>query len=242
MVALGPVEFRMKLGSVGNRTFFCRGHRLETTSNLSQTTVVDELRDSQTQDRILQICCNSIRVRFKNVCLFGHHIGKEPAAAKRTFGYISDGPLGYDFLSGSEFLALAASLKGLSKKEAESHIRDLTKLFPIAEVLPQSMAHYSRGSLQKVAFLAALLAGPQILIIDEPVVGLDPGSITAFGEKIKAFAAAGGLVFFVTHTLSFGEKYATRYGLLKAGVLVAEGKITPRLNLESLYHQHVGYD
>ena len=177
-----------------------------------------------------------------SISLFGHDIQKEPEAAKRTFGYVSDGPVGYDFLSGSEFLALAASLKGLTKKEAKVQIAELAKLFPITDVLPQSMTHYSRGNLQKVAFIAALLNSPQILIIDEPVVGLDPGSLAVFGEKIKAFAARGGLVFFVTHTLSFAQKYANRYGLLKAGSLVKEGSITPHLNLESLYHKQVGYD
>lgn len=177
-----------------------------------------------------------------SVSLFGHDINKEPEKAKRTFGYISDGPLGYDFLSGAEFLALAASLKGLTKKEASAQIKELVKLFPLTAVLPQSMAHYSRGNLQKVAFLAALLNSPQILIIDEPIVGLDPDSLAVFGEKIKEFADRGGIVFFVTHTLSFGQKYANRYGLLKAGVLVEQGIIKPHVNLESVYQKKVGYE
>lgn len=177
-----------------------------------------------------------------SVSLFGHDINKEPEKAKRTFGYISDGPLGYDFLSGAEFMALAASLKGLPKKEAEAQIKELVKLFPLTDVLPQSMAHYSRGNLQKVALLAALLNRPQILIIDEPVVGLDPDSLAVFGEKIKEFADLGGIVLFVTHTLSFGQKYANRYGLLKAGVLVEQGIIKPHLDLESVYRKKIGYE
>lgn len=177
-----------------------------------------------------------------SVHLFGHDIQKDPENSKRTFGYISDGPLGYDFLSGSEFLALSASLKGVNKKEAESQIRSLTKIFPMSDVLPQSMTHYSRGNLQKVAFLAALLGRPQILIIDEPVVGLDPGSISTFGQKIREFAAGGGIVLFVTHTLSFGEKYANRYGILKSGHLVEEGETKPHLNLEAVYKKYVGYE
>ena len=177
-----------------------------------------------------------------SVNLLGHDIEKEPENSKNTFGYVSDGPLGYDFLSGSEFLALTASLRGLTGDEAKRSINELANPFSLADVLPQSMTHYSRGNLQKVAFIAALLGHPQILIIDEPIVGLDPGSITVFGQKIQEFAKRGGIVFFVTHTLSFGEKYANRFGLLKTGRLVDEGTLKPHLDLETIYHKHVGYE
>ncbi len=176
------------------------------------------------------------------VDFFGHEIRVEPLAAKSSFGYISDGPLGYDHLTGNEFLALAGSLKGLSRSETTSRLARLRKLFPIKEVLNQPMAHYSRGNLQKVAFIAALLGSPKVLIIDEPVVGLDPTSVSVFGQEIKDFAASGGIVFFVTHTLSFAEVYANRFGILDRGVLVGEGKVRPHMDLSSIYQHKVSHD
>lgn len=172
-----------------------------------------------------------------SINLFGNDIVKHPEEAKRTFGYVSDLPLGYEYLSGLELLYLSASLKGISKKEGVKQIKDLKNLFPIADFIDQPMAHYSRGNLQKVAFLAALIGSPKLLVIDEPIIGLDPDSINIFGKKLSEFGKQGGTVFFATHTLSFAGRFADRYGVLKEGKLVAEGKIKATTNLEHIYKQ-----
>lgn len=172
-----------------------------------------------------------------SVTLNGFDIARDPLAAKTQFGYVPDGPGGFEFLTGREFLYFAATLKRLSQKQRAVELKKLLPLFPLAEVLDLPMQTYSRGNLQKVAFLASLLGRPPLLIIDEPVVGLDPASTETFGRILKDYAKAGHTVFFVTHILSFAQSYAHRFGLLDLGRLVHEGRITSRPTLASYYRQ-----
>lgn len=191
---------------------------------------------------LIKIIVGLLSADVGKVNLFGCDIRENSIGAKQTFGYVSDSPVGYEYLSGLEFLSLTATLKGIGKKQAKQEIDELIDLFPISDIITQPMEHYSRGNVQKVAFLSALLGGPKLLVIDEPVVGLDPTSITIFGKSLRKFASSGGIVLFVTHTLSFAKEYATRFGLLKSGVLVSEGNIRFSLDLESLYQQKVVHE
>lgn len=167
--------------------------------------------------------------------VFGMDIRKHPKEAKGKFGYISDNPSAYGFLTGMEFLELTASLRGLKEEKARKRIKKLTFLFPIKKILSQQMDQYSRGNRQKVAFLAALLSDPELLIIDEPVAGLDPESIEIFGKELRKFAKKGGAVLFVTHILSFGQKYADRVTLMDEGSIITERKVKKEASLKSVY-------
>lgn len=188
---------------------------------------------------LIKVIVGLLTADVGSVKLFSHDIQTDPIAAKNSFGYVSDSPVGYDFLTGLEFLSLTANLRGIPPKAAKLKIEELLTLFPISDIVSSPMGHYSRGNIQKVAFLSALLGNPQLLIIDEPIVGLDPESISIFGNRLKQFSSEGGIVLFVTHTLSFAQEFATRFGLLKSGTLVSEGVVRPSLNLESLYQQKV---
>lgn len=170
-----------------------------------------------------------------NFKIFGKDIGEEPETVKKTFGYISDNPIVYEYLSGLEFLYLTGTLRGIEKSVLDKKIKELKKIFPLGEVIYQPMAEYSRGNRQKLAFLAAILDDPQLLIIDEPVVGLDPSSIKILGTKLQQFVKKGETVFFVTHILSFAQDYATRVALMDKGKIIKEEKVTKNISLESIY-------
>jgi len=167
----------------------------------------------------------------------GYDIVKEGEKAKECFGYISDDPTPYDYLSGIEFLTLTGNLRRLTPSIIRERISELLSLFPIKDIVYQNMGLYSRGNRQKLAFLASLLAKPRLLIIDEPIVGLDPTSIDIFGKTLKKFARNGGTVFFATHILSFAKMYAERVGIMHSGRIVREEDISRNIPLEKWYEE-----
>jgi len=169
------------------------------------------------------------------VSIFGHDIIKQPEEAKKLFAYISDNPTAYDYLTGKEFLFLTGSLRMMKKEIINKRVNELLNLFPLKNIINQPMSEYSRGNKQKVAFLAALLARPKIIIIDEPIVGLDPDSIKIFINTLKEFAKNGGTVFFATHILSFAQACAHRCGIMREGKIVAEKDIKKDTKLEAIY-------
>lgn len=173
----------------------------------------------------------------------GVDLGREPERAKRALGYVPDEPFVYDKLSGREFLHLVGELYGIPRTERGARIERLLGLFPVTEVIDGYMERYSRGNKQKLVILASLLHEPRVLVIDEPIVGLDPESAIKTRGLLAAFARAGGAVFLSTHTLAFAESVCHRVGLLKAGRLVQEGDLetlrraaaSPGASLEALY-------
>jgi ABC-2 type transport system ATP-binding protein len=165
----------------------------------------------------------------------GIDILKSPEKAKAKIGYVSDDPIAYPFLTGEEFIILTARLRGMTKEEILKKLESIKKVFSIGEIFSQPMVNYSRGNREKIAFLSALIASPEILIIDEPIVGLDPQSIEILGEKIKSFAQSGGTVFFATHILPFAQKYATKVAIINHGEIVWEEKINPSTQLVEVY-------
>jgi len=166
--------------------------------------------------------------------LFGHDIQKEDIQAKKTFGYVPDYPEPYPYLTGIEFLNLVGNLRAIEKDLLSSRIDKLSNLFPIKEILYQPIENYSRGNKQKVSFLAALLSEPPLLIIDEPIVGLDPKSIEILEKTLADFATKGGTVLFATHILPFAQRLATRVGFMQNGRIVREDSIK-NINIEKFF-------
>ncbi len=160
--------------------------------------------------------------------LMGKDIQITPVSAKQTFGYVSDDPSAYDYLTGREFLTLTARLRRLPQELIVSKIAELTSLFPIAEIMDEPMNQYSRGSKQKVAFLASLISEPDILIIDEPIVGMDTKSIDILGKKLQSYATQGHTVFLVTHILDFAQRYAHRALIMNNGSITKDIGITKK--------------
>lgn len=172
-----------------------------------------------------------------SIMICGVDLISKPQLAKALFAYIPDNPQNYLYLTGLEFLRLTAGLRGMDKNATAKRVSELSDLFPIKDILEERLENYSRGNLQKTAFLASLLSDPKILIIDEPIVGLDPVSIQIFGNKLKKFASLGNAVLFSTHSLSFAEKYADKVGLLDQGKLIYE--TSSFKNLEDLYLKYI---
>ena len=159
------------------------------------------------------------------VLVGGIDLHAAPEQAKRIIGYIPDEPFAYERMSGREFLHLVGELWGVRGEDRARKIDELADLFAIGAILDGHVDNYSRGNRQKIAIMAALLHAPRVLIVDEPIVGLDPESAIRTRELLRDFAAGGGGVLLCTHTLAFAEAVCTRVGLLRSGRLVAEGDL-----------------
>lgn len=156
----------------------------------------------------------------------GYDVTKEPMEAKKMFGYIPDDTTVYDYLTGTELLYLTGNLRRMEKEVLRKRIHTLIRLFPIGDIMDRPMSSYSRGNKQKVAFLSALLSNPPVLLIDEPVAGLDPASIHIFGKTLQKYSKEGNTVLFISHSLPFTRQYATRVGFMEKGSLAREASVS----------------
>lgn len=176
------------------------------------------------------------------VLINGFNVHEFPLEARKNFSYISDNPYIYPYLSGSEFIRLSGKLRGLSSAQINRRLKEVSEIFPIAQILDRLSSSYSRGNIEKTAFLASIVSSPSLLVIDEPIVGLDPESIKILGESLRSFVSKGGSVFVTTHTLNFAQAYADRVGFMKSGRLVKEIRPSHKTDLLKVYKQVVGKD
>ena len=136
----------------------------------------------------------------------GYDIDKEPLEAKKNIGYISDSPDMFLRLKGIEFLNLIADIYEVSTTKRKERIKELTKAFGLEDILDSEMISYSHGMRQKMMVIAALIHEPDVWILDEPLIGLDPESAHQLKEMMKSHAKKGHAVLFSTHDLEVAEK------------------------------------
>ncbi len=155
----------------------------------------------------------------------GKNIVKEPKEAKMKMGYIPDEPKMWSKITGKEALYFFGTLYGMKKEEITEKIPELLSHFELNGIEDKYFENYSRGNKQKFAILAALLHNPDLILVDEPIVGLDPDSAEIAMNLLQDFTKKGGAVFMATHTLPVAEKYSTEVGVLHLGKLKKIGHI-----------------
>jgi len=153
----------------------------------------------------------------------GVNLFDEPTAAKAKMGYIPDRPYLYEKLSGAEFLRFVAGLWGQDEKAAEARADGLLELFALREWKHELLESYSHGMRQKLLITSALVHQPQMIVVDEPMVGLDPRSARILKELFRAFVEAGGTVFLSSHTLEVVEAVCDRIAIIREGDIIAYG-------------------
>ena len=144
-----------------------------------------------------------------------------PLVAKYRLGYVPDNPETWGRMTGHEFLQFTAALYDVPLAERSRQIARLVPRFGLQDIEHTYFEQYSRGNRQKFAVLAALLHTPDVLLIDEPIVGLDPDSVVVLETLLREFAAGGGSVVMTTHTLAVADRVANQVGILERGVLRA---------------------
>jgi ABC-2 type transport system ATP-binding protein len=151
---------------------------------------------------------------------------KEPEGAKSVIAYIPDEPFIYPELTGREFIFFVSRLYELEKKTIEKRMECLLEEFGIGEWIDSPSSEYSHGMRQKVIFMQALIHNPDVIVIDEPMVGLDPVSARTVKKLLRERVTGGVSVFMSTHSLSLAEEISDRVGVIDNGVLIETGKVS----------------
>ncbi|HTN74289.1 MAG TPA: ABC transporter ATP-binding protein [Pirellulaceae bacterium] len=146
--------------------------------------------------------------------------------ANRLLGFVPDQPYLYEKLSGREFLQFVADLFGLGAQASRDGIEEQIAALELAPFVDHLTESYSHGMKQRLAFAAAFLHKPQLLILDEPMVGLDPRSMRMVKDLLRKEARRGTTVFMSTHTLSIAEEIADRIGVIDHGRLLFLGTVS----------------
>ena len=144
---------------------------------------------------------------------------KSPREASRHIGYVPDQPYLYEKLSGREFLEFTAEMYGLDANTSKANIEQNIDAFELNEFVGRLAEGYSHGMKQRVIFASAMVHDPRVLVVDEPMVGLDPRSMRIVKTLLRDKAAGGASVFLSTHTLSVAEEIADRIGIIYQGEL-----------------------
>jgi ABC-2 type transport system ATP-binding protein len=159
------------------------------------------------------------------IIIDGIDMARQPVRAKARIGLIPDRPFLYEKLTGMEFLAFTADLYGVSGNGFDQRAKDLLTLFSLQHRCDELIEAYSHGMKQRLIMAAALLHDPELLIVDEPMVGLDPRGIKMVRELFRSLVAKGMTIFMSTHTLSLAEDVCDYIGIIHNGRLIANGPI-----------------
>lgn len=172
---------------------------------------------------IIKVIAGLLQPTEGEVVVYGSNISEDPIKSKSQIGYIPDEPTVWSSMTGEEFLHFTGALFGISNEARAKKISELLSLFKLEGIEKNYFENYSRGNKQKFTIIAALLHSPKILLIDEPIVGLDPHSAEIAKNTFREFANDGGLILMATHTLTVAEEISDRIGVLKQGVLIESG-------------------
>lgn len=165
-----------------------------------------------------------------------YDVVKNPEKAKALTGYIPDEPSIWPRMTGEEFLYFTQALFGMDEKTRKSKLPQLLETLKLSGLEKQYFEEYSRGNKQKFSITAAFSHHPKLLIIDEPIVGLDPTGAEIAKKMFTDFAKNGGAVLLVTHTLPVAQEISDRIGFLKDGALVATGTLSELREQAGLGH------
>ncbi len=171
----------------------------------------------------LRMIAGILRPTSGCITLGGDNIQTEPMAAKQRLGFIPDRPFVYDKLTGAEFLRFVAGLYGQEGDIVEKRIDELLDVFELAMWKDELVESYSHGMRQKLIISSALIHRPEIIVVDEPMVGLDPRAARLLKDIFRQFIERGGTVLMSTHTLEVAEAMCDQIAIIQRGKIVARG-------------------
>lgn len=177
-----------------------------------------------------------------DILIDGQSIKTQPIACKRKLAYIPDNPDLYETLTGLQYIDFISDVYGVPTEERNRRIQHYAGLFGIREVLGDTISSYSHGMKQKVSLVAALTHAPQVLVLDEPFVGLDPKAAYSLKNIFKQLCQQGGTIFFSTHVLEVAQSLCNKIGIIKEGKIIAFGtteQIVGDKSLEQIFLQLV---
>ena len=180
----------------------------------------------------LRMIAGILRPTDGRVLLGGDDVHQNPMAAKQRLGFIFDRPFVYDKLTGAEFLRFVAGLYGQDGDAVERRIAELLEVFELASWKDELLEAYSHGMRQKLIISSALIHRPECIVVDEPMVGLDPKAARLLKDIFRQFVGKGGTVLMSTHTLEVAQAMCDRIAIIQHGRIVAAGTV------DEVRHQH----
>ena len=155
----------------------------------------------------------------------GVDLVRQPLLAKRRLGYIPDRPFVYDKITGAEFLRFVAALYNAEDASLERRIDELLDLFELMPWKHELTESYSHGMRQKLIIAGALIHRPEVIVVDEPMVGLDPKGARLLKDLFRQYVNRGGTILMSTHTLEVAESMCDRMAIMQSGRILAQGTI-----------------
>ena len=168
------------------------------------------------------------------IIINGKSMKSHALECKQIMAYIPDNPDLYEYLTGIQYLNFVADVYQVSKTQREERISKYADLFELTSDLAQPISAYSHGMKQKLAIISAFIHQPQLILMDEPFVGLDPKASHLLKQLMREHCDLGGAIFFSTHVLEVAEKLCDRIAIIKQGKLIVSGKTQDVVGDESL--------
>jgi ABC-2 type transport system ATP-binding protein len=160
-----------------------------------------------------------------SVAIDGISLADDPVGAKSKLGFIPDRPFIYEKLTGMEFLRFVAGLYGQSGPEIDHRGEELLALFDLVDWKDELVESYSHGMRQKVIIASAFVHRPEVIVVDEPMVGLDPKAARLLKDLFRAYVDRGNTIVMSTHTLEVAETLCDRIAIVQNGSIVAKGTL-----------------
>jgi len=173
----------------------------------------------------LKLIVGLLRPDAGTILVDGIDTQKDPLAAKAVTTYVPDTPAIYERLTGLEYLNFIGDVYGVPKADRLRRIEKWLDIFELADSVSSPIQSYSHGMKQKIVLIAALLPAPRVMVLDEPMVGLDARSAHAMKEMMRTHCAGGGTLFFSTHIMEVAEKLCDRLAIIHKGRLIAQGTL-----------------
>ncbi|ABL78816.1 ABC transporter ATP-binding protein [Thermofilum pendens] len=160
-----------------------------------------------------------------DVVVCGHSVLRERREVLRCTGYVPENPVGFDYLRVSEFLDFVGALRRIPRDVLSERAERYISMFGLEQYRDAFMGELSRGTVQKVLVVASLLHEPRVLVMDEPMSGMDPESQKTLKDELRRLAGRGAAVLLSSHMLDVVERFASRVGIISGGRLIAEGSL-----------------
>ncbi len=173
----------------------------------------------------LRIIAGILQPTAGRVIVAGHDVQRDPERAKSKLGFIPDRPFVYDKLTGQEFLKFVAGLWGQDGAEVDRRIDELLNLWELTDWRDELLETYSHGMRQKIIISSALIHKPDVIIVDEPMVGLDPKAARILKDVFRGFVKRGGTILMSTHTLEVAEVLCDSIAIIQNGLIRAQGSM-----------------
>lgn len=186
----------------------------------------------------IKSCCGILPFDQGEIFIKGMSVKENPLECKKVLAYIPDNPDLYEFMTGIQYLNFIADIFAVEADRRQTLIGKYADIFEITDDLAQPVGAYSHGMKQKLAIISALIHEPELIIMDEPFVGLDPKASHRLKEIMRNICWEGGAIFFSTHVLEVAEKLCDKVAIIKKGKLIKEGtteEVRGNVSLEEVF-------